>query len=140
MRLKEKEELIEKFKQLAIRKLLAGYDCLENRNQKPLDYLLSKTDYYYEAVGITQSIMILTKVNTHYAFDQIFSELKLKSLEMCKTHGCKAAYQIFIGRQPESYCQTFEKLMQNGVDPTVKSSTAIGFNINFMDKIKKLKL
>ena len=140
MKLKEKEELIEKFKQLAIRKLLAGYDCLENRNQKPLDYLLGKTDYYYEAVGIVQSIMVLTEGNTHYAFEQIFSELKLKALEMCKTHGCKAAYQIFIGRQPESYCQTFDWLMENGVDPTTKVSAKEVFGINFIDKLKKFKI
>lgn len=130
---KEKIELIESFKQLAIRKVLAGYDCLENRNQKPYQWLLRKTDYYWEAVGIMQCMCMLVDDGVWKTLDKFQKEIDETTLESVKKYGCKAAYQAFIGNEPNDYCKTYNELMETGIvpspHPTHKSIELFGYKI-----------
>lgn len=122
-------KMILKLMNLATRKILAGYDCLENRRQKPMEHLLRRTDYYWEAVGIMQA---LCELSPTLKFDAICKELNEKAIRLVKKHGCKSAYYQYIDTDPMIKCVSYDWLMENGSDDSdqfKKSFNLFGYKI-----------
>lgn len=94
--------------------LLAGWDCLENRNIKPTIINLRQTDYFWEFIGMLKSYCAVLE-NEDVDFRQnLEKELIDFSEKLVKNSGCKRAYFFYNNHKSPDYSKTFTELMECG--------------------------